>query len=96
MMIAAALKACELCGFYTCPEQDQCATVLRLCREDDARRAEAGLPPFAESTEEGDAAILRDPYAITCHTCGTEATHSDDYYGWCAKHAPEDAEGAVF
>ena len=93
-MIARALAPCEWCGFITCPHPDDCTIIMRVLREEDARRAELGLPPFAESTEEGDAAILRDPYAITCRVCGAEPTHADGY-AFCDEHAPAGVEAAV-
>lgn len=69
------------------------AVVMRICAEDDQRRAAAGLPPFAEST---DAEDEFDPYGITCQECERKPTHEHGGYAWCGEHAPKGAEEAVF
>lgn len=62
---ALSLRQCELCGFYVCPEPDQCAVVLRLSAEERASQCE----DVVSEPDDGCGCGVVGDEDVTCERC---------------------------
>jgi hypothetical protein len=60
---------CPDCGWLTCPGCEDLAIVMRICREDDARQAEAALLPDPVEDDDGCGCGVVGDQDVVCQRC---------------------------